>query len=44
VAKSTQITDFSAEKVSLTLVFKKNANFFAQHWQRWPKIVITTLT
>jgi hypothetical protein len=26
------------------LVFKKNANFFAENWQKWQKIVIITST
>jgi hypothetical protein len=28
----------------ITLVFEKNANFFAENWQKSPKIVIITST
>jgi hypothetical protein len=28
----------------ITLVFEKNANFFAENYQKWQKIVIITLT
>jgi hypothetical protein len=28
----------------MTLVFEKNANFFAENWGKWQKIVIITST
>jgi hypothetical protein len=31
-------------KMLITLVVKKNANFFADNWQKMPKIVITTFS
>jgi hypothetical protein len=33
-----------SEKVIITLVFEKNANFFAENWQKSQKIVIITST
>jgi hypothetical protein len=33
-----------AKIVIITLVFEKNANFFAENWQKSPKIVIITST
>jgi hypothetical protein len=32
------------KKFIITLVFEKNANFFAENWQKSPKIVIITST
>jgi hypothetical protein len=32
------------KKFIITLVFKKNANFFEENWQKSPKIVIITST
>jgi hypothetical protein len=32
------------KKLIITLVFKKNANFFAENWKKSPKIVIITST
>jgi hypothetical protein len=32
------------KKLIITLVFEKNANFFAENWQKSQKIVIITLT
>jgi hypothetical protein len=37
-SKQTQIL----KKLIITLVFKKNANFFAQNWEKSQKIVIIT--
>jgi hypothetical protein len=31
-----------AKKVIITLVFEKNANFFAENWEKSQKIVIIT--
>jgi hypothetical protein len=33
-----------AKIVFISLVFEKNANFFAEHWQKSQKIVIITST
>jgi hypothetical protein len=38
----TQTKGNFAEKVIITLVFKKNAIFFAENWQKSQKIVIIT--
>jgi hypothetical protein len=32
------------KKLIITLVFEKNANFFAENWEKSPKIVIITST
>jgi hypothetical protein len=32
------------KKLIITLVFKKNAKFFAENWEKSPKIVIITST
>jgi hypothetical protein len=32
------------KKMIITLVFKKNANFFAENWEKSQKIVIITST
>jgi hypothetical protein len=32
------------KKLIITLVFKKNANFLAENWEKWQKIVIITST
>jgi predicted dinucleotide-binding enzyme len=39
---ATQIKDNFAEKIIITLVFEKNANFFAENRQKSQKIVIIT--
>jgi hypothetical protein len=36
----TQTKGNFAEKVIMTLVFEKNANFFTENWQKSQKIVI----
>jgi hypothetical protein len=33
-----------SKKLIITLVFKKNAKFFAENWEKSQKIVIITLT
>jgi hypothetical protein len=38
----TQTKGNFAEKVIITLVFEKNAKFFAENWQKSQKIVIVT--
>jgi hypothetical protein len=38
------ITTILAEKNYHTIVFKKNANIFAENWQKSPEVVIITLT
>jgi hypothetical protein len=38
----TQIKCNFAEKVIITLVFEKKANFFAENWQKSQKIVLIT--
>jgi hypothetical protein len=40
----TQTKGNFAEKVIITLVFEKNANFFAENWQKSQEIVIITST
>jgi hypothetical protein len=35
---------FFCKNSIITLVFEKNANFFAENWQKLQKIVITTST
>jgi hypothetical protein len=42
MAFSTQTKGNFAEKVIITLVFEKNANVFAENWQKSQKIVIIT--
>jgi hypothetical protein len=32
------------KKLIITSVFEKNANFFAENWQKLPKLAIITLT
>jgi hypothetical protein len=39
-----QTTASFCKIVIITLVFEKNANFFAENWQKSPKILIITST
>jgi hypothetical protein len=39
-----QITASFCKNFIITLVFEKNANFFAENWQKTQKILIVTLT
>jgi hypothetical protein len=39
-----QTTVTFCKNLIVTLVFEKNANFFAENWQKSPKIVIITST
>jgi hypothetical protein len=39
-----EVKGYFAEKVVITLVFEKNANFFSENWQKSKKIVIITST
>jgi hypothetical protein len=39
-----QTTDSFCENLVITLVFEKNANFFAENWQKSQKILIITST
>jgi hypothetical protein len=39
-----QTTASFCKNVIITLVFEKNANFFAENWQKSQKIVIITST
>jgi hypothetical protein len=39
-----QATASFCKNVIITLVFEKNANFFAENWQKSQKIVIITST
>jgi hypothetical protein len=39
-----QTTASFRKKLIITLAFEKNANFFAENWQKSPKIMIITST
>jgi hypothetical protein len=40
----TQTTASFLQKLNITTTFQKNANYFAENWQKIQKIVIITLT
>jgi hypothetical protein len=44
IAFFAQITASFCKNFIITLVAEKNANFFAENWQKLPKIVIITST